>query len=94
MDSPASGSLNLDLSGASPALFRGEEQKAQNRSGKGNTSRSKQVNYTKLRSVSRTPLQKKNKSIRKTDNSESEGSSEVNCDLPSLTITPQLSGGG
>lgn len=83
MDSPASGSLNLDLSGASPALFRGEEQKAQNRSGKGNTSRSKQVNYTKLRSVSRTPLQKKNKSIRKTDNSESEGSSEVEDDQPS-----------
>ena len=79
MDSPASGSLQMDLSGASPALFRGGEEKlaAQTRSSKANTSKSKQSSFTKLRSVSRTPLQKKNKSGRKKDESESEGSSEV-----------------
>jgi len=85
MDSPASGSLKMDLSGASPALFRGGEEKlaSQSRSSKANTSKSKQSSFTKLRSVSRTPLQKKNKSGRKKDDSESEGSSEGEDDQPS-----------
>lgn len=75
----------MDLSGASPALFRGGEEKlaAQTRSSKANTSKSKQSSFTKLRSVSRTPLQKKNKSGRKKDESESEGSSEGEDDQPS-----------
>jgi len=85
MDSPASTSLKMDLSGASPALFRGGEEKlgSQTRSSKANSSRSKQASFTKIKNTSRTPLQKKNKSSKKADNSDSEDSSEVEDDQPS-----------
>jgi len=85
-NSPASASLNMDLSGASPAFFRGGEENmgAKTRSNTSpNTSRSKQSSFTKVRTLSRTPLQKKNKSSRKPENSDSEGSSEVEDDQPS-----------
>jgi len=85
----SSSSLKMDLSGASPNLFRGGEEKSSKmRSSKASNSRSKENSFTKLKSVSRsTPLQKKNRS--KTgkntseDNSESEESSEADDDQPS-----------
>jgi len=82
LDSPANSSMKLDLSGASPSLFRGEEAKRNqiNNSGKANSSKTK---YTKLRS-SVTPLQKKAKARKKVeDGSESESPSEVEDDQPS-----------
>ena len=79
LDSPANSSMKLDLSGASPALFRGEEAKRNqlNKSGKANSSKTV-ASYTQLRS-SVTPLQKKARGARKKeeDGSESESSSEV-----------------
>jgi hypothetical protein len=79
--------MKLDLSGASPALFRGEEAKRNqlNKSGKANSSKTVAVaSYTQLRS-SVTPLQKKARGARKKveDGSESESSSEVEDDQPS-----------
>jgi len=85
LDSPANSSMKLDLSGASPSLFRGEEAKSNkvNKSGKANSSKTAQTSYTKLRS-SVTPLQKKARARKKVeDGSESESSSEVEDDQPS-----------
>jgi len=85
----SSSSLKMDLSGASPNLFRGgEEKSAKTRSSKASNSRSKENSFTKIKSVSRsTPLQKKNRSKAgknsSIDNSESEESSEAEDDQPS-----------